>query len=70
MGRMKIPQISVQELDNKIKKNDEFVLIDVREIEEYEFCKIDIPPDPSVVSIPASDPKLDVVNATEGNVDK
>ena len=41
MGRMKIPQISVQELETKIKNHDEFVLIDVREMEEYEFCKID-----------------------------
>ena len=41
MGRMKIPQITVQELNKKIKNNDDFILIDVREIEEYEFCKID-----------------------------
>lgn len=41
MGRMKIPQISVKELHEKITSQDAFVLIDVREMEEYEFCKID-----------------------------
>ena len=35
-----VPEISVQELKQKIDKNEEFTLIDVREENEYKICNI------------------------------
>jgi len=37
---MEITEISVQEVDQKIKNGDDFQLIDVRNEEEREFCHI------------------------------
>ena len=39
-GQNGVPEISVKELDAKIKRNEKFVLIDVREPNEYQINKI------------------------------
>lgn len=36
-----IKQISAEELENQIKQNKDLILIDVREVWEYEFTHID-----------------------------
>lgn len=35
-----IKQISVQELKQKLDQNEKIILIDCREFDEYEFCRI------------------------------
>ena len=35
-----IPEINVNELSEKLKSDDEFVLLDVRELNELEFAKL------------------------------
>ncbi len=39
-GNVGIPEISVKELKSKMDKKEKFVLVDVREPNEYEICKI------------------------------
>ena len=36
-----VPEISVQELKNKMDNNEDFILLDVREPSEVDICKID-----------------------------
>jgi rhodanese-related sulfurtransferase len=38
---MNIPQISVTDLSNMLKKKEDFILIDVRESDERAICKIE-----------------------------
>ena len=40
MGKNGVPEISVKELDSKIKRKEKFVLIDVREPNEYQINQI------------------------------
>jgi len=35
-----IPEITVEELSNKLKSQDQFILLDVRELSELEYAKI------------------------------
>jgi rhodanese-related sulfurtransferase len=35
------PEITVQELDEKLKSEEKFVLLDVRELEELDYAKIE-----------------------------
>jgi rhodanese-related sulfurtransferase len=41
--KIMFPEITVKELDEKLKSEEKFVLLDVRELDELDFAKIEDP---------------------------